>query len=92
MFEIHNDTIAALATPVGVGGIAIVRLSGGEAEDILQKLFIPAKSRECFASHELMYGRCVDAGGGTLDEVMAVLMRAPRPGGRGGDPLPRRRR
>ena len=78
MFEIHNDTIAALATPVGVGGIAIVRLSGGEAEDILQKLFIPAKSRECFASHELMYGRCVDADGGTLDEVMAVLMRAPR--------------
>ena len=78
MFEIHNDTIAAIATPVGVGGIAIVRLSGGEAEDILQKLFIPAKSRECFASHELMYGRCVDADGGTLDEVMAVLMRAPR--------------
>ena len=71
------DTIAAIATPNGVGGIAIVRVSGGEAEKILKELFIPAKPREYFESHRLMYGRAVGEDGGTLDECMAVLMRAP---------------
>ena len=72
-----NNTIAAIATPTGLGGIAIVRVSGDRAEDILKALFIPAKPRECFESHRLMYGRAVGEGGGTLDECMAVLMRAP---------------
>ena len=70
-------TIAAIATAAGAGGIAIVRVSGGAAENILKHLFIPVKRREYFESHRLMYGRAVDADGGTLDEVMAVLMRAP---------------
>lgn len=78
MFASKNDTIAAIATPSGAGGIAIVRLSGGEAEQILKRLFIPAGRRDSFASHELMYGRAVGEDGETLDEVMAVLMRAPR--------------
>ena len=71
------DTIAAIATAGGAGGIAIVRVSGGEAEAILKQMFIPAARREYFESHRLMYGRAVDEGGDTLDEVMAVLMRAP---------------
>ncbi len=71
------DTIAAIATAGGAGGIAIVRVSGGEAESILKQMFIPAARREYFESHRLMYGRAVDEGGDTLDEVMAVLMRAP---------------
>ena len=72
-----RDTIAAIATASGAGGIAIVRVSGGDAENILRQLFIPASKREYFESHRLMYGRAVDGDGGTLDEVMAVLMRAP---------------
>lgn len=71
------DTIAAIATAGGAGGIAIVRVSGGDAETILKRMFIPAARREYFESHRLMYGRAVDEGGDTLDEVMAVLMRAP---------------
>ena len=71
------DTIAAIATAGGAGGIAIVRVSGGDAEAILKRMFIPAARREYFESHRLMYGRAVDEGGDTLDEVMAVLMRAP---------------
>ena len=71
------ETIAAIATAGGAGGIAIVRVSGDRAEDILKQLFIPAKKREYFESHRLMYGRAVGADGATLDEVMAVLMRAP---------------
>lgn len=72
-----NDTIAAIATARGAGGIAIVRLSGADAGTILQRMFVPAKPQGDFPSHRLMYGRVVDAGGAPLDEVMAVLMRAP---------------
>lgn len=77
MNNIKEDTIAAIATAGGAGGIAIVRISGGDAEAILKQMFIPAVKREYFESHRLMYGRAVDADGEALDEVMAVLMRAP---------------
>ncbi len=77
MNSIKEDTIAAIATAGGAGGIAIVRISGGDAESILKKMFIPAVKREYFESHRLMYGHAVGANGESLDEVMAVLMRAP---------------
>ena len=70
----NNDTIAALATAPGEGGIAIVRISGPEAEKMLSALFVPARH---FESHRLYYGHAVYQGE-TLDECMAVLMRAPR--------------
>ena len=73
----RTDTIAAVATASGAGGIAIVRISGEGAESILKGLFIPARPRECFSSRRLTYGRAVGADGSTLDEVMAVFMRAP---------------
>ncbi len=73
-----TDTIAAVATAKGAGGIAIVRISGPDAERILKQVFTPASLACEFESHKLMYGRAVDAEGGTLDEVMSVLMRAPR--------------
>lgn len=69
-----QDTIAALATAPGEGGIAIVRVSGAEAETLLSRLFVPARAWE---SHRMYYGHIVDEGE-TLDECMAVLMRAPR--------------
>ena len=72
-----KDTIAAIATARGPGGIAIVRLSGPRAGEILEGLFSPAKPRDFFESHRLMYGRVLDERGAAIDEVMAVLMRAP---------------
>ena len=69
-----NDTIAALATAPGEGGIAIVRISGPEAEALLSALITPACPWE---SHRMQYGH-VRFRGETLDECMAVLMRAPR--------------
>ena len=77
----RNDktTIAAIATARGAGGIAIVRVSGPAAEEVLRGMFAPAGGwRGAAESHRLMYGRAVDADGAPLDEVMAVLMRAPR--------------
>ena len=70
----EKDTIAAQATAQGEGGIAIVRVSGADAERLLSTLFVPAHDWE---SHRLYYGHIVDQGE-TLDECMAVLMRAPR--------------
>ena len=69
-----TDTIAALATAPGEAGIAIVRVSGPRAEEMLTALVSPARNWE---SHRLYYGHAVYQGQ-TLDECMAVLMRAPR--------------
>ncbi|MBQ6959994.1 MAG: tRNA uridine-5-carboxymethylaminomethyl(34) synthesis GTPase MnmE [Clostridia bacterium] len=69
-----QDTIAALATAPGEGGIAIVRVSGPDAEALLSRLFAPPRNWE---SHRMYYGHIV-YDGETLDECMAVLFRAPR--------------
>ena len=69
-----NDTIAALATAPGEGGIAIVRVSGPRAEEMLNRLFVPVQLWE---SHKMYYGH-VAFNGETLDECMAVLFRSPR--------------
>ena len=75
----NQDTIAAIATPAGNGGIGIIRLSGPASESILQRLFYPAgrDADTAFESHRMMYGHLRD-GSETVDECMAVLMRAPR--------------
>ena len=72
-----SDTIAAIATARGAGGIAIVRISGRLAGVIMSHMFRPAVKREQYESHHMMYGWAIDSEGKTLDEVMAVLMRAP---------------
>ena len=73
-----EDTIAAVATPQGQGGIGIVRVSGPEAEVIGLRIFRFVGGGE-FISHQLHYGRVADpCDGRVLDEAMAVLMRAPR--------------
>ena len=72
-----QDTIAAIATASGQGGIGIIRISGPDAERILTEVFRPAGSRrEKMESHRLTYGKVMD-GEEELDECMAVLMRAP---------------
>ena len=72
------DTIAALATAPGEGGVNIVRVSGPEAERVLERLFRPASRRAWpLTSHLLTYGHVMD-GDRPVDECMAVLMRAPR--------------
>lgn len=72
------DTIAAISTPQGEGGIGIIRVSGQESLSILQRLFrsIPNGG---FESHRFYYGEIVLPGGAAVvDEVMVVYMRSPR--------------
>jgi tRNA modification GTPase len=73
---VTNDTIAAIATAPGQGGVSIVRVSGPDAEKVLLQVFKPAKAAP-LASHMLTYGHVVN-GNETIDECMAVIMRAPR--------------
>jgi len=76
-----EDTIAAIATPLGEGGLAVVRVSGAEALTIADKVFVPwsrsATKPSLCASHTLHLGRIV-RGARTVDEVMMAVMRAPR--------------
>ena len=75
-----NDTIAAIATAPGEGGVAILRVSGDRAESVMRGAFRPARKykNDKIESHRMYYGHLVDAEGAHLDEVMAVLMRSPK--------------
>ena len=74
-----NDTIVALATPSGAGAIAIIRVSGPDALNIVAPLF-KAKSKKDLAkqpTHTLHLGNVMD-GERTIDEVLASVFRAPK--------------
>ncbi|MGE0488443.1 MAG: tRNA uridine-5-carboxymethylaminomethyl(34) synthesis GTPase MnmE [Vulcanimicrobiota bacterium] len=74
-----TDTIVAVATPPGLGGVAIVRVSGPRARGLLHLLFAPYVRQAEFESHKMVFGRVVDpAGGRPVDEALAVFMQAPR--------------
>ena len=74
-----EDTIAAVATPYGEGGIGIIRISGEDALDILNDIFEPANRERGIVSRMMTYGTVVDREKGvTVDEAMAVYMRGPK--------------
>jgi tRNA modification GTPase len=70
----RGETIAALSTPPGESGIAVVRVSGKGAEEILGKL---TRGQSDWKSHHLYRKNIFDERGGLLDEATVVLMRAP---------------
>jgi tRNA modification GTPase len=82
-----NTTIAAIATPLGPGGIGIIRISGPEALGILKSIFIPQRcdrytihpSEFTFNSHQVYYGHIIDSDENSyIDEVLAIYMRGPK--------------
>lgn len=76
----QTDTIAAIATPPGVGGIGVIRVSGPHALALADKVFrTPSGASLCDApSHTIHYGHIVEQTGNVVDEAMAAVMRAPR--------------
>src|SRR6266516_2948593 len=76
-----DDTIAAIATPLGEGGLAVIRLSGPEALTVADKSFVPAGKRSVKPSaaqtHTIHYGK-IERSGRMVDEVLLSVMRAPR--------------
>jgi tRNA modification GTPase len=76
---LEGDTIAAVSTPFGVGGIGIVRISGPEAERAADRIFQPKTPTERSSSHRFTYGHVLDPGDhSVVDEALMVVMRAPK--------------
>lgn len=75
-----DDTIAAISTPIGEGGISIVRLSGARSIGIADSIFTAKNGKapsEC-ASHTMSYGYIVQHDRKIVDEVLLTVMRAPK--------------
>lgn len=72
------DTITAISTPVGEGGISIIRVSGEEAIPVVKKIF-KGKDLANVPTHTINYGHIIDPQtGDEVDEVMVSVMRAPK--------------
>jgi tRNA modification GTPase len=77
---LEQDTICAVSTPPGEGGIGIIRISGKDALNIAEKVFKPRTDNDIprAATHTLHYGHVIDpATGETVDEVLMSVMRGP---------------
>lgn len=70
------DTISAIATPPGEGAIAIVRLSGKECLNIMERIYSGPIRK--YASHTVHLGKILDREKGIIDSVLVVVMKAPR--------------
>ncbi len=73
------DTIAAISTALGEGAIGIVRLSGDQAIEIADRLYIGKQKLAEADSHSIQYGHIVDSRTGErVEEAMVSVLRAPR--------------
>ncbi len=76
-----DDSIAAIATPLGEGGLAVIRVSGPQALAVADKSFAPAGKNSSKPSaaptHTIQFGKIVRAGQ-VIDEVLLAVLRAPR--------------
>ena len=76
-----DDTIAAIATPLGEGGLAVIRISGPHALKVADQCFVPVGKRSVKPSaaitHTIHFGR-ITRNGQNVDEVLLSIMRAPR--------------
>lgn len=71
------DSIVAVSTPAGVGGIAVIRLSGSRAKDVLEKCW-EGKILAEIVSHTAHLGKILYPNGEPLDEVLITYFKAPK--------------
>ncbi|MBB5174778.1 tRNA uridine-5-carboxymethylaminomethyl(34) synthesis GTPase MnmE [Texcoconibacillus texcoconensis] len=73
------DTIAAISTPMGEGAIGIVRISGDQALDIADQIYVGRHSLKEVSSHTIHYGHIKDLDNDeVVDEVMVTVLHAPK--------------
>ena len=76
-----DDTIAAIATPLGEGGLAVLRISGADALAVADKIFVPEGKKSLKPSaattHTIQFGK-ITRDGKIIDEVLLAVLRAPR--------------
>ena len=68
----QDKTIAAISTPMGVGGIAVIRMSGENSIELADHVFKGSDKLTNAASHTVHYGHIVAQNGEVIDEVLAV--------------------
>ncbi|WP_136479117.1 tRNA uridine-5-carboxymethylaminomethyl(34) synthesis GTPase MnmE [Acetivibrio thermocellus] len=74
-----EDTIAAISTPHGAGGVGIIRISGDKAFEIAERIFRGKKDFKLIRSHTINYGKIVNPeSGAVLDEVLLSKMEKPK--------------
>ena len=71
-----NDTIAAISTALGVGAISIIRVSGEESINIVNKIF-KGKNLTKVDSHTINYGYIIN-NNEIIDEVLVSIMKSPK--------------
>lgn len=69
-----EETIAAIATPFGEGGIGIIRMSGEESLKIVKDIFVPASGKPP-TNRMLTYGHVYDDEKNVIDEVMTIFIK-----------------
>lgn len=72
----QERAIAAIATPIGEGGISVIRVSGKDAISLVDKTFV-GKDLATKAGYTVHFGKIVDENGETIDEVLATIFRSP---------------
>lgn len=79
IMDFQEDTIAAIATPMGEGGIGVIRISGPQSLAVLREVFEPAGETGEIISRRLTYGKIIDQDNNRIiDECMAVYMKGPK--------------
>ncbi|OCL28441.1 tRNA uridine(34) 5-carboxymethylaminomethyl synthesis GTPase MnmE [Orenia metallireducens] len=75
-----KDTIAAISTAIGEGGIGIIRVSGPEAIEIVDRIFksVKGKSLSKVDTYTAHYGHIVDSTDEVVDEVITLVMKSPK--------------
>lgn len=73
MSTLSNETICALSTPPGIGGLAVVRVSGPQAISIVDACFRGKRPLGEVASHTIHYGQFLRADGSVADYVTAAV-------------------
>jgi len=75
-----EDTISAISTAVGNAGIGVIRLSGKNSIEVADKIFVAAnhKTLQETSDKKIVFGHILDTGGEILDEVIILIMRAPK--------------
>ena len=73
-------TISAIATPLGEGGIGIIRISGSTAIEIAENIFKPYNAKKnvlSFEERSAIFGHVIDESGNIVDEAICIIMKAP---------------
>ncbi len=74
------STICAISTPLAVGGISVIRISGERAVDVAARVFFPFSSRSVYdmPGYTCAYGEVRDKDGGVIDDAVLTVFRTPK--------------